>query len=119
MIYVPCVYVFNFIEKIVPDNIHHNAQKSSVILTMVKDQSQIMLKKQQQQQEPFDDGSTSSAKNSNEDNSVEQNITMTTHEISKTEKIDIDEQPSFVDDIINICKVIMQNFLFRFIFIFK
>lgn len=105
------MYVFDFIEKIAPDNIHHNAQKSSVIFTMAKDQSQVLLKKQQQQ-EPFENGDMSSANNSSKDNGVEQNSIMTTHEISNTEKIDIDEPPSFVDDVINNCKVIMRNFIF-------
>ncbi|CAF1539825.1 unnamed protein product [Rotaria magnacalcarata] len=96
-------------KKIAPDNIHHNAQKSSVIFTMVKDQSQVLLKKQQQQQEPFENGDMSSANNSIEDNDVEQNTAMTTHEISNTEKIDIDEPPSLVDDIINVCKDVLNT----------
>jgi hypothetical protein len=116
------MYIFNFIEKIAPDDIHHNVQKGSVILTMAKDdQSQVMLKKQQhqQQQEPFENGHMSSAKISREDNGVEQNTAITTHEISTAEKIDIDEQSSFVDDVMNICKVIMRNFIFVLKFLFE
>jgi hypothetical protein len=111
------VYIFNFIEKIAPDDIHYNAQKSSVILTMVKDQSQIMLKNQQPQ-EPFNNG-MSPAKTSSEDNGVEQTTAMTTHEISTA---DDTEQPSFVDDVMHVCKVIMRNkffFYFRSKLIFK
>jgi hypothetical protein len=106
-IYIFQVYIFNFIEKIAPDNVHHNAQKSSVVLTMAKDQSQVMLKKQQQ--EPFENGDMSSAKNSREDNGVEQNTAITTPEISMAENID-------VDDVMNVCKVIMRNFIFVLIF---
>lgn len=106
------IYIFNFIEKIAPDNIHHNNQKSSIIFTMAKDQSQVMIKKQQQDQEPFDNGHMSSAKTSSEDTCVEQTTAIVTHELLKTEKIDVDEPPSLVDDVINVCKVIIRNFIF-------
>ncbi len=99
------MYIFNFIEKFAPDDIHHNAQKASVILTMAKDQPQVMLK---QQQEPFKNGPMSSAENSRKDNGVEQNTAMTTHEISTTEIIDVNEQSSLADDVV--CKVISFSF---------
>ncbi len=84
-----------------PDDIHHNAQKGSVIkITTIKDQTQAMLK--EQQQEPFENGQISSTEYSREDNGVEQNTAMTTHEISTKENID------FNDDIV--CKVIMFIF---------
>lgn len=107
------MYIFNFIEKIAPDDIHHNAQKGSITLTMVKDQLQDMLKKQHHQ-EPFENGHISSAEISRENNGVEQNNAITTHEISTAEKLDVDEQSSFVDDVMNVCKVIMRNFIFVF-----
>ncbi len=101
------MYIFNFIEKIAPDNMHINALKSSVVLTTAKDQPQFMLQKQQQ--EPFENGDMSSAKNSREDNCVEQNTAITTPEASTAEKID-------VDDVINVCKVIIRNFIFVLVF---
>jgi len=70
----------------------------------------VMLK--EQQQEPFENGQMSSAENSREDNGVEQNTAMTTHEISTAEIIDHNEQSSIVDDIV--CKVIMRNFILDF-----
>ncbi len=108
--YIFRVYIFNFIEKIAPEDIHRNAQKGSDIITTIKDQSQVMLK--EQQQEPFENGQMSSAENSREDNGVEQNTAMTTHEISTAEIIDHNEQSSIVDDIV--CKVIMRNFILDF-----
>jgi hypothetical protein len=108
------VYIFNFIEKIAPEDIHYNIQKGAVILTMAKEQSQVMLKKQhQQQQEPFENGHKSSVENNREDNGVEKNTDITTHEISTPEKLDVDEQSSVVDDVMNVCKVIMRNFIFE------
>lgn len=107
-----CIYIFNFIEKIAPDDIHQNGQKGSMILIMAKDQSQDMLKKQHHQ-EPFENGHINSAEISRDNNGVEQNNIITTHEISTTEKLDIDVQSSVVDDVMNICKVIMRNFIFK------
>ncbi len=108
--YIFRVYIFNFIEKITPEDIHRNAQKGTDIITTIKDQSQVMLK--EQQQEPFENGQMSSAENSREDNGVEQNTAMTTHEISTAEIIDHNEQSSIVDDIV--FKVIMRNFILDF-----
>jgi hypothetical protein len=113
------VYIFNFIENLAPDDAYYNIPNSSVKLTMAEEQSQVMFKEQQQQQEPFINGKMSPAKNSRKDIGVEQNTAMTTHEISTAEKIDIDEQSSFVDDVMNICKVIMRNFIFVLKFLFE
>ncbi len=106
------MYIFNFIEKRTPHDIHHNAQKGAVvILPTAEDQSQVLLKKEQQQQEPFENGRMSSSENSREDNSVvKQKSAITTHEISATEKFDVNEQSSFVDDVMNVCKVISFSF---------
>jgi hypothetical protein len=91
--------MLHFIEKTASDANHPNAQTSSVIASMAKEQSQAMLKKQQpESQEPFTNG-MSSVRTSREDNGVEQNSTaMITDEIS-----------SFTDDVTNVCKVIMRK----------
>ena len=108
-------YLFNFIEKIASEDIHHNAQQGSVVITTIKDQSHVMLK--EQQQEPFENGQMSSAENSREDNGVEHTTAMTTQEISTAEKFDQNEQSSFVHDDV-VCKVIIRNFHFVICFVF-
>lgn len=101
-----------FIEKFASEDIHHNAQKGSVVIPTNEDQLQMTMMLKEQQQEPFDNGQMSSAVNNSEENGVEQSSTpmTTTQEISSADILDRNEQSSVVDDIA--CKVII-NIIFE------
>ena len=99
-----------FIERILPDDKHPQAQASSAISYLVKEQSQVMLKNQQSQWQESFENCSSSAQMSNEETGVEQNPTaMTTDEIMTAKSLDDIEQPLDADDAMNICKVIIPK----------
>ncbi|UJR36526.1 hypothetical protein I4U23_029247 [Adineta vaga] len=90
------------------DHIYDNNPNSSVNLTTAEEQSQVM---RQQQQEPLKNGQKSSAECSGKDDDVTQTTVMTTHEISTAKIDDLNDQPSCDDDVMNVCKDVLNKIL--------
>ncbi|CAF0941192.1 unnamed protein product [Adineta ricciae] len=95
-------------KKSTSDYIYDNIPNSSVTSPPAEEQSQVI---RQQQQEPLSDDQMSSAECSRKDNGVTPTIAMTTHEISTAEKTHPNEQPSCDDDVMNVCKDVLNNIL--------